>query len=346
MRESYARRMLSMMQQSDKVWRALRGLAQLLLAAVPLAFLIKSMLVSWEAVEPYEWHISAFPAALSLLFLVAGFCMLPLVDQHVLACFGQKVTWRDLFPSYFYSQLARYLPGGLWVIPGRAFLYSRLGIEILVSGASLVVDAWMLMVVGTLFALPTVFLSDISQFDSVLLALIGAMALGITALHPRIFNQGLHWLMERFGRPWPATSFGWRNILRLVGVILTFWVAVGLGFAGLVISLYPLPLSAWPAMVGVFAASWVAGFLVFLAPAGLGVREGAMALLLAPFVPFPLTIVLPLLARLWWTIGEAICIAVAWVVARRKLGRSISEPSTSNDSGVPSPRPAEPPAIG
>ena len=57
--------------------------------------------------------------------------------------------------------------------------------------------------------------------------------------------------------------------------------------------------------------AWAIGFLVFLTPGGLGVREGALALLLAPFLPSPLPAVVALLARLWWTVAELISVAIA-----------------------------------
>ena len=62
--------------------------------------------------------------------------------------------------------------------------------------------------------------------------------------------------------------------------------------------------------------TWVVGLLAFLTPGGLGVREGALALLLSPFLPVPLPTVVALLARVWWTVAELISVATAMLVGR------------------------------
>jgi uncharacterized membrane protein YbhN (UPF0104 family) len=71
----------------------------------------------------------------------------------------------------------------------------------------------------------------------------------------------------------------------------------------------------WLQAAGIFALSWCAGFVVVIAPAGLGVREYTLALLLGSFIPSGEAIAISFLARLWWTAAEVLYIlaSVLWM---------------------------------
>lgn len=68
-----------------------------------------------------------------------------------------------------------------------------------------------------------------------------------------------------------------------------------------------------PLAIGAFALSWVAGFLVPGAPAGLGVREGVLVALLSPSVDGALPVVLGF--RLATTLGDFLSLGLGWVLA-------------------------------
>ena len=78
----------------------------------------------------------------------------------------------------------------------------------------------------------------------------------------------------------------------------------GLAFALFVDAIVPLGWEAVLPLAGVNALSFLAGYLVFLAPAGLGAREGAMAVLLRPFAPAGVAAVVAMASRLWTVAAE------------------------------------------
>jgi hypothetical protein len=98
-----------------------------------------------------------------------------------------------------------------------------------------------------------------------------------------------------------------------------FWVSLGTGFFLLADSFFNFSHKLWPAMVGVFSLSWIAGFIIFLTPGGLGVREGAIVFLLNPFMPSSVAILIAIIARVWWSIAEAILILIAFMFQRRSF---------------------------
>ena len=73
---------------------------------------------------------------------------------------------------------------------------------------------------------------------------------------------------------------------------------------------------------GAFAVAFAGGLLLALAPAGAGVREAALLLLLGSTVTVPVAAVIAVVSRLLFIVGDLAWSAVAVVAARRSRHRS------------------------
>ena len=81
-----------------------------------------------------------------------------------------------------------------------------------------------------------------------------------------------------------------------------------------------LSFGEWRAFLQVgpaFAAAYVAGYIVVFAPAGAGIREGVLVVLLQPIMVREAAVVLAVIARLWTTALELIPAALLVVGSRR-----------------------------
>jgi hypothetical protein len=104
-----------------------------------------------------------------------------------------------------------------------------------------------------------------------------------------------------------------------MALYLPAWLAYGLAFGLLWSSLPALSQVNWSAAVGGFAGAYFLGYAALFAPAGVGVREGALSLWLAPWLGGAAAAVLAVMARLWMTVGEII--PVIGIGVREGLGR-------------------------
>lgn len=73
-------------------------------------------------------------------------------------------------------------------------------------------------------------------------------------------------------------------------------------------------------VIGCSAIAWVIGYISFITPSGLGVREGTLAALLALMYPMPVAIVASLLFRIVCTIGELIAILLFVIFLKLNKG--------------------------
>jgi uncharacterized membrane protein YbhN (UPF0104 family) len=237
------------------------------------------------------------------------------------------------------ANLGRYVPGKIWQLAGLAVLARRRGLPaVAAAGSSLLVQGFTL-VATLVWALPILpfgigdalrGVTDVpgaagggaagagaaGGATSALVPLMGVLVGGlILASLPPVTHRGIR-LLYRLGRqpvaeaPTPGWSFG----TRWLGKNLVLWGIYGLAFALFVHGL-GFAVAILPTMAA-FAASYLLGNLVVAAPAGLGVREVALASLLLPALgaaAMPVAI----LARLWMTVLEVVpAVVFAWLELR------------------------------
>jgi uncharacterized membrane protein YbhN (UPF0104 family) len=81
-----------------------------------------------------------------------------------------------------------------------------------------------------------------------------------------------------------------------------------------------------------FAAAYVAGYIAVFAPAGAGIREGILVVLLQPIMAREAAVVLAVIARLWTTVLELVPAGLLVLVWRRSRQ---TEESIPTGKGIP-----------
>ena len=132
----------------------------------------------------------------------------------------------------------------------------------------------------------------------------------IVVMHPKVMG----WFINRALRIFKINSvnitFSGFFLFRLLLVSLLLWVLGGIGFFFFVDSIFPTDGAMVITHGGIFAASCMLGILAFMTPSGLGVREGAFVLLLRPFMPSEVAVMVAFGARFWMICVEVIGIGI------------------------------------
>jgi len=259
----------------------------------------------WREVSHYQWDLRPELLAVSFVFTLAHWLAVALGWNMAVRSLGGDLDLRKGLRVYFLSNMARYIPGTVWYVAGRAYLGERERVSAAVISTSVVIEMALAIVSGALtsiLALPLL-LSEVGL--GALYACVLVVALGLIALHPKVIKWLLDLLVRLLHRPnlvvSPPTYVA---MLRLLLPYFLIWILGGAGFFTLLNSLYPLRLARLPIVAAIYAISYTVGFLIPLAPGGLGVREGIMALLLSHYVPLPVAAGVAILARLWAMVAE------------------------------------------
>lgn len=206
--------------------------------------------------------------------------------RGTLAALGSPVGRRPAARLFFVSQLGKYLPGSVWPVVAQMRMGRELGIPRQRMGLAFLLTLGLSVLVGMLVGLVALPALLRAEGRGVLLGLLVLPAL-LSLLVPAVVNSLLARGLRLLRRPPLCAPLAGRDIVRAVLWTLAFWVVYG-GHAWLLaVGLGADPLRALPVAIGGFAIAFSIGPLLVVLPAGAGVREAVIVVLLAGLLTTP-----------------------------------------------------------
>lgn len=230
---------------------------------------------------------------------------------------------------FFLSQIGKYLPGSVWTFLAQMELGRDLGVPRRRSAVAGVLFVGMHTLTGLVVAAGTLPLVSPEAVRSYAWAL--ALApVGLIVLYPRVLNPLVDFLLRVARRPGLEEPLRGGPMLRAAAWLLVMWSLYGVSTLLLAA---PLGIEhgqqAYLVAVGAYALSWAAGFLVVIAPAGLGIREAAMVLTLSRVMPLADAAAVAAASRVVQTVGDGLW-ALATVFLRPSRDRAlVGAPATT-----------------
>lgn len=278
--------------------------------AVALVFLIRLTLKYGQEI-PTDRLIGMWPAllvALSVLVLLRVYQAF--LWGRVLLALGGSLRLRTALSIHTRALLARYIPGNVWHGLGITYWCQQEGVPARTSVASWILENVYTVLGGALAATVTAPWWLVGEALAQFATLCITIPIGLLMVHPRVLPLLLSAPLRLLKRP-PlqvslsfarSVSFAWLYVLLFLGQgwvlgLLTGWIEPGH-------TLNPLTLA------GIFATAWTVGFLSFITPSGIGVREGVMSLMLARVLPVGSAMLLPILMRILMTLAEVVAAAI------------------------------------
>jgi hypothetical protein len=317
------------------VRRAVRWTVRWTLTAAVTLFFFRALRVTAADVrtlDASDWVPRPLPLVLSLAGLVGG--QLYLVRLWVLLARrmgAPRLAFAQAVRVFFLAGLGRYVPGKVWPVAGLAFLAAREGVPPGPATAAAVlgyaISVLAALAVGTLY----VWWGPPVGGPWTRVAAAGVLATCALLAAPAVLRRLVHALV-RLARGTPETTQPRvaREGLRWLAGYAAAWLAFAAAFLLFWTAFRPLPAGAggWLAAAAAFPAAYALGVVAVFAPAGLGVREGALVALTAPFLGRTDAVGLAVLARAWMTaaeLGPLLWVAAVW---RRQKGERRPDPPT------------------
>jgi hypothetical protein len=283
--------------------------------------------LDWAQVR--QWRPEASRLVISLLVLVGVYLAHAFLWRRIVVDLGLgRPGARTTLQIVFVSSLGRYLPGRFWQLAGLAALSAKAGLPPGGAAAASLLGQFAFLSTGLLFLavqLPD-FGGGAPARAAGILLVVAAAALWLVMETPA-GHRGRAWLKARLGPKAGervGAAFDLAERIRGRDAVLwgvaygATWIALGFAFSLFVTAFVPEATLESRRLAGTVAASYLAGYLVIVAPAGLGVREGTMAGLLGavPAVPFSAAVVIAVLSRVWFTIAEILPLALLPLLRR------------------------------
>ncbi len=281
------------------------------LAPLVIAFFIGRVIHrNWQEVRAADWTFDGGYLFISVLLTAGWFALRPYVWALILGKFGHPISYGAAFRIFRKAELSRYVPGTVWQYVSRVYLAGQWGVPAAATMAATIVETVLLVLASILPALLHIreAVPRLAGIQQVLLFVFPVLALAV--VHPRVLNLWAGFLARRMKQPYSKLEIGWGAV---AGVWLTYslmWLVVGLGVGFFVRGVISIPLTEVPLVGSYYAAAWFIGIISIVAPAGMGIREGAFGLLLSQAMPLGAALTIAVSVRLWMTLLEVVWAAL------------------------------------
>jgi hypothetical protein len=270
-------------------------------------------------------RIEPAPFVAAVALYIAGLVPLGVFYGRVLAASRTPIGVFAAIRAYLISHLGKYVPGKALVVVMRAGLSVPSGARASTAAFATFYETLVMMAAGGLLAalafgarswvsIPLPFASGRSL--TVPLGLIGFVpgVAFLVVVEPRVFPR----LATVARLPFRGVGVdalpvvGWRLLVEGLLLAALGWTLMGLSQVAVLAALGPSTRLAaeWPTIIGSVALATVAGFVVPIAPGGLGVREWVLWTALASAIDRERAVVAAIVLRLAWIVGEVVAAAV------------------------------------
>lgn len=254
----------------------------------------------------------------SLIFiLVAKFFVIELARQSV-----KHGNWLpkyyEFIPIVALSQLGKYIPGGIWHFAARISSYKENELSNKDTGKAMLVENIWLVTGATIFGLIALSIFPPTQVLEKLHIALPTLFFQILPIVLMVFwAAGLILLNRIF--PDKMQQFSILQLIYLIFIQIAIWASLGISFY--FICQIPVA-SSFPVVIGGYAISWIAGYLVIFAPGGIGIRELVLVALFSVYLPTDQVVTFSVIHRLIYTFAEILLgllgLLIQWVVNRSR----------------------------
>ena len=273
-----------------------------------LLFAIVVVAVGWVIyrnigeIRQYDFSYNLWFIFIAFLFEIVAYLAQFGIWLNLSKAYGLKAPALKAGKGFFLSQLGKYIPGKVGLVLVRLDAYRgyskkkiavATGFEMILAVAS----ACILVLVGLISAAE--FLPGYAVYGSIAL-----LAVLLVLLYPPFFLKLVNFGFKLIKREPIEESPSYLTTIKFILAFMLVGLLHGVGLFFALKSLSPVPFEYYMTITAVYYAAGIVGLISFFAPAGIGVREGILMLVLPLFIAEPVVIVGAIIIRLLITAAE------------------------------------------
>jgi len=268
----------------------------------------------WTHIRAALGHLGFLSVTAALVSVVLAQILTSQMWRQLLASLGSPLPAGTAARILFIGQLGKYLPGSIWPVLAQMELGTAHKVPRSRSASASVLVMLLTLIVGLLIALLTLpFAAGPMPYRWALLI----TPVLLVMLYPKVLNTIIDRLL-RLGRQAPLEApLTARGLSRALAWAVGVWICYGLQIWILATRLGAPPGKTGLIAVGGFAFAWSVGFVIVFAPAGAGVRDVLLLLMLSPVLSTADATAVVLVSRVLLTAGDLLTAAAATRLGRR-----------------------------
>lgn len=287
-------------------------------AVVAVALLVLGIARQWDAIVQDFTRLDVVTVSVGVLATVAALVANMLSWRAMMAATGHRVRLAAASSIFFVGQLGKYIPGGVWSIAAQAELGRAHGLARTGSAVASLASMLVSMVTAALVGIVAL-LASANDGLAHYWWLVIVVAIGLVALTPPVLSRLIALAFRVLRRPSEAVVLTWSGTATSMLWSVVMWLLYGVQATVVLHAFGADSPSVFAVSTGAYAVAWLVGFLVVIAPAGLGPREGVLVLLLAA-VASPsggAALALAVVSRVFMTIGDVLLAGIGSALAVR-----------------------------
>jgi glycosyltransferase 2 family protein len=276
--------------------------------AVAVGLAAYALVSDWTAIRGALAHLGLWSVAGALLSVLAAYAVTVQVWRLLLTSLGSPLPYRAAAKVLLVGQIGKYVPGSVWPVLASMELGKAHQVPRSRSASASVLQMLLSLITGLIAALVTLpFVAGSLPYWWALLA----VPVLLVGLYPRVLNAIIGRLLRAARQPPPEVQLTVGGLLRPMAWSLISWLCYGLQIWILAVRLGAPPGKTALLAVGAFAFAWSVGFVVVFAPAGAGIRDVLLLVLLGPVLRTSDAAAVVLVSRALTTIADLVSAAFA-----------------------------------
>ena len=276
---------------------------RIIFAVLAFGFIIYLLIKTFQQIDLEALTFDISNLSISLLLLVGYLFIINLIYFYITQNIGFPLSLLKVMKIRALSDFGRYIPGKIWFVGGRLYLFGKEGMGSLKVILSIYLELVLNILSG--FTLSLFFLSN-NIFDIKLQILLPIfIILVLLFLRKKNIIFVINFIARIIKKEKLDTSgLQYYMILKTFILYLIAWGIFFLAFYFFTAAFIIIPIEKIGILGASMAMAWLLGFLVFLVPAGLGVREGSLYYLLSLEMATKYASIIAVLSRIWFLLGE------------------------------------------
>jgi glycosyltransferase 2 family protein len=299
--------------------RSLLAVFRAVLMVLVLGGVAVALVTSWDDMAPYlsELSLRGMAAAAGLALLAPVFTMLGW--RRMLTDLGSRLALAPAAGVFFVGQLGKYIPGSIWAVLAQAEMGARLGVpRRRVGVVGLLAIAFALLTGGAigLPALPVL----LGRSEAGGYAVVAVVVLLAALCYPPLLNWGIGTGLRLLRREPLEHDLAGRAILGTLVWFVLAWLVSGSAVLAIAMDVSGLEPSRGLVLTAVcgFALASAFGMVSVFFPAGFGIRDGVLTLILATSMPLAAAAAVAVVARFVTIVVDVLVAGGGWVWGRER----------------------------
>lgn len=292
------------------------------LSILAIFFIIRLVLARKNVISSELNNVNIQLLIVGISFNVLFFFLRSFLWKSILAKNGHNIPFKEASFLWGFAELNRYVPGNIWSILSRMLIFSKRNIGKRFIASSLLTEAQLIIVGASLlsiFSFPIII--SVSKKLTISLISIFVFLIAFVFIFQRPIANKLFLLYKKFsfmpqlfkGAGFILPTLAPHEISKLLVISIFSYFFYGLGMFFTVFSVLSLSLELIIPLVSFFIFSYLIGYISFITPMGLGVREGVMTLGMAKYSPLAVAGFAAIFARIIFIISEIIFLILSFI---------------------------------